>query len=121
LTSARIVVVTLLLAACSRGIADLPSGVFFPTVPIGDAYPAAQFQGVLEVVEVASSSPMGASGGSPYGQRDIASNGQMVRSRSGTAQARSSQPKENDSSSAVVKAAESRLEAPGRPTRGLEI
>jgi hypothetical protein len=51
LTSARIIVVTLLLAACSRGIADVPPGVFFPTVPIGDAYPAAQFRGVLEVTE----------------------------------------------------------------------
>ncbi len=36
-------------AACSGREAVVPPGVFFPTVPIGDAYPAALIDGHLEV------------------------------------------------------------------------
>ncbi len=50
MTSARVLATVILLAACSQAPVA-PPGVFFPTVPIGDAYPAAQFLGSLEVVE----------------------------------------------------------------------
>jgi hypothetical protein len=50
-TSAPILATAVLLAACSNGVSEAPPGVFFPTVPIGEAYPAAEFRGGLEVVE----------------------------------------------------------------------
>lgn len=51
MTSARIITAALLLAACSSGVSDAPPGVFFATVPIGDAYPGAEFRGSLEVAD----------------------------------------------------------------------
>lgn len=36
-------------AACAADRPSAPAGVFFPTVPIGDAYPAALMEGVLEL------------------------------------------------------------------------
>ena len=36
-------------AACAAERSDAPAGVFFPTVPIGDAYPAGLIEGALEV------------------------------------------------------------------------
>jgi hypothetical protein len=36
-------------SGCAADGPGSPSGVFFPTVPIGDAYPAALMEGVLEV------------------------------------------------------------------------
>jgi hypothetical protein len=36
-------------AACAADRPDAPPGIFFPTVPIGDAYPGALMKGMLEV------------------------------------------------------------------------
>ena len=43
-----VVVVALTAAGCGSGEPAAPPGIFFPTVPIGDAYPAALMEGVLE-------------------------------------------------------------------------
>lgn len=45
----RLLVVTLALtlAACGDAGRVAPPGIFFPTVPIGDAYPAGEIEGVL--------------------------------------------------------------------------
>jgi hypothetical protein len=41
--------VMLLTSACGSTEPVAPDGVFFPTVPIGDAYPAGEIEGVLEL------------------------------------------------------------------------
>ena len=38
----------LIVPACGADEPTAPPGIFFPTVPIGDAYPAALIEGVLE-------------------------------------------------------------------------
>jgi hypothetical protein len=50
-TGARFFAATLLFAACADPVGDAPAGVFFPTVPIGADYPAALFEGDLEIDE----------------------------------------------------------------------
>jgi hypothetical protein len=35
-------------AACAADPPGAPTGIFFPTVPIGDAYPSGLMDGVLE-------------------------------------------------------------------------
>jgi hypothetical protein len=42
-------VVAVMAAACAADRPGSPPGIFFPTVPIGDAYPSALMEGVLEV------------------------------------------------------------------------
>jgi hypothetical protein len=49
LTGSRFIAATLLFAACAEPVGDAPAGVFFPTVPIGEAYPAGLFEGDLEI------------------------------------------------------------------------
>jgi len=43
-----VVVMVLTAAACGSDEPAAPPGIFFPTVPIGDAYPAALMEGILE-------------------------------------------------------------------------
>lgn len=44
-----LIVLVLVVPTCGRGAPASSSGVFFPTVPRGDEYPAALIEGVLEV------------------------------------------------------------------------
>ena len=44
----RVVVMALTVAACGPDEPAAPAGIFFPTVPIGDEYPAGDMEGVLE-------------------------------------------------------------------------
>jgi hypothetical protein len=39
----------LMLSACGSAESAAPEGIFFPTVPIGDAYPAGEIEGTLEM------------------------------------------------------------------------
>ena len=43
-----VVVMALTAAACGSNEPAAPPGIFSPTVPIGDAYPAALMEGILE-------------------------------------------------------------------------
>jgi hypothetical protein len=44
-----VLLVGLAMPACAADAPAAPAGIFFPTVPIGEAYPAALMEGVLEV------------------------------------------------------------------------
>jgi len=44
-----VLLVGLAMPACAADGSAAPAGIFFPTVPIGEAYPAALMEGVLEV------------------------------------------------------------------------
>jgi hypothetical protein len=49
MTTSRFLATMVPLAACADLAGDAPAGVYFPTVPIGEAYPAALFEGGLEI------------------------------------------------------------------------
>jgi hypothetical protein len=44
-----ILLLALSMLACATDEPAAPDGIFFPTVPIGEAYPAGEIEGVLEV------------------------------------------------------------------------
>jgi hypothetical protein len=71
LTGSRFIAATLLFAACAEPVGDAPAGVFFPTVPIGEAYPAGSSKAISRSTTAASTWRVTGSGGSHCGPRAI--------------------------------------------------